>query len=125
MNNAWAGAYIFYGPGWLPEIIISLDTAKDLIPPTPWQKTLSVADVKNIAPFSTNDVFLYGNSMHDLERHLKVEFKITCEAQLCVLCQSRIGRMSQTIACSRNASFTHDTTAIISRHFISKPKFIC
>ena len=47
-----------------------------------------------------------------------------CEAQLCVLCQSGIGRLSHTVACSRNASFTHDTTAIISRHSISEPKFI-
>ena len=44
-----------------------------------------------------------------------------CEAQSCVLCRSHIiGRLSQTFACSRNASFPHDTTAIIS----SEPKFI-
>ena len=77
INNAWAGAYLFYGPGWLPEIIISLDTAEGLKPPTTWWTTLSAADVKKVIPFSTTDVFKDdGESMHDLERHLKVEFKI-------------------------------------------------
>ena len=52
LSNAWAGAYLFYGPGWLPEIIISLDTANGLKPPTPWWKALSVNNVKNTIPFS-------------------------------------------------------------------------
>ena len=77
LNNAWAGAYLFYGPGWLPVIIISLDRVIGLKAPTPWWKTLPVDDAKNIIPFSTDDVFKDdGNSMHDLECHLKVEFKI-------------------------------------------------
>ena len=60
----------------LQEIIISLDTANGLKPSTPWWKTFSLDDVKSIIPFSSDDVFSNGNSMHDLERHLKVEFKI-------------------------------------------------
>ena len=70
-------AYIFYGPGWLPEIIISLDTAKSLLPPTPWWETLSNANVKNIIPFCSDDVFFDSNHIHYLEHHLKVEFKMT------------------------------------------------
>ena len=77
LANAWAGAYIFYGPGWIPEIRISLDTTKGIKEPTTWWNTLSPEVVKNIIPFGPDDIFSEGeNSMHDLERHFRAEFKM-------------------------------------------------
>jgi hypothetical protein len=34
--HAWAGACTFYGPGWIPEITVSLDVSAGIAPPTAW-----------------------------------------------------------------------------------------
>jgi hypothetical protein len=44
-TNAWAGAYTFYGPGWLPEIVVCLDISTGISKPTLnggsiWDQTL-------------------------------------------------------------------------------------
>jgi hypothetical protein len=33
IQNAWAGAYVVYGPGWKPEIVIGLDISNGIAPP--------------------------------------------------------------------------------------------
>ena len=37
----------------------------------------------------------------------------SCEAQSCVLCQSRIGHLSPTAACPSHAPFTRDTRLLV------------
>ena len=77
MLTCWAGVYLFYGPavyGYLKSsfALIRLRVFKHLLhggKSSLW---------KSLLPFSIDDVFSDGGgaSMHDLERHLKVEFKI-------------------------------------------------
>jgi hypothetical protein len=72
LANAWAGAYVFYGPAWLPDTVISLDISKGLNKPSKWWTTLSDEARHNIIPFSLADLFSdTSDSMHDLERLLK------------------------------------------------------
>jgi hypothetical protein len=33
IQNAWAGAYVVYGPGWKPEIVIGLHISNGIAPP--------------------------------------------------------------------------------------------
>jgi hypothetical protein len=74
--NAWAGAYVFYGPGWKAERNICLDNTSGLARPTDWWKQLDPDDTK-ISPFLPSEIFSDDEgSMHDQERHLRIKFKI-------------------------------------------------
>jgi hypothetical protein len=75
--NAWAGAYVFYGPGWKAERNICLDITSGLLArPTDWWKQLDPDDT-NISPFLPSEIFSDDEgSMHDQERHLRIKFKI-------------------------------------------------
>jgi hypothetical protein len=75
--HAWAGAYTFYGPGWIPEIKVSLDTSAGIDAPTEWWKSLSFKEVNDIQPFQRDDIFADTKySMHDCERRLRIELGI-------------------------------------------------
>jgi hypothetical protein len=74
LANAWAGAYIFYGPGWLPEISVSLDVSAGIDNPTDWWNSLPSKDVYELQPFGKDEIFSDDcDSMHDRERHLRLE----------------------------------------------------
>jgi hypothetical protein len=76
MNAWWAGAYIFYAPGWKAERNICLDITFGLARPTDWWKQLDPDDTK-ISPFLSSEIFSDDEgSMHDQERHLQIKFKI-------------------------------------------------
>ena len=73
MTNIWAGAYTLFGSGWLPDI--SLDISKGISAPTPWWSSLRDEVVFSTTPFRSEDIFAYDpDSMHDLERHLRIKF---------------------------------------------------
>ena len=77
LTNAWAGAYTFYGPGWIPEVSVSLDISAGIAQSTPWWNTLLPSDLQELTPFGPDDIFSDDpGSMHDLERHLRNEFGI-------------------------------------------------
>jgi hypothetical protein len=83
LANAWAGAYVFCGPGWLPDTVISLDISKGLNKPSKWWTTLSDEARHNVIPFSSADLFSdTSDSMHDLERLLKKEFGLSSSSNL-------------------------------------------
>jgi hypothetical protein len=83
LANAWAGACVFHGPTWLPDIVISLDISKGLNKPSKWWTNLSAGAVDNIVPFSSADLFSdNSDSMHDLECLLKKEFGLASSRNL-------------------------------------------
>ena len=67
--NAWAGAYIFYGPAWNPQRVICLDISNGPAKPTNAWSQLSEEEKNNPTPFRPSEIFADNpRSMHDLER---------------------------------------------------------
>jgi hypothetical protein len=78
--NAWAGAYIFYGPGWKPEITVCLDVSSGIAKPTNWWNKIDRSEIQSIVPFSSSEIFDdQEGSMYDLERHLRIKFGINTD----------------------------------------------
>jgi hypothetical protein len=74
--NAWAGAYIFYGPAWNPQRVICLDISHGPAKPTNMWINLSEAET-NSAPFRPSEIFADNpRSMHDLERLYRSKLKL-------------------------------------------------
>jgi hypothetical protein len=75
VSNAWAGACIFCGPAWIPPI--SLDVSHGFDKPTDWWKSIRPEELEWIAPFDPSEAFAdTGDSVHDVEQHLKGVFGI-------------------------------------------------
>jgi hypothetical protein len=75
MQNAWAGAYVFYGPGWQPEVQVCLDISSGIAKPTIWWNKLDSKETASITQFRPSEIFSdNADSMHDLERHLRLKF---------------------------------------------------
>lgn len=70
-QNAWAGAYVVYGPGWKPERTVGLDISKGINLPTVWWKKIDFNEI-NVEPFLPYEIFSdEPGSMHNQEKHLK------------------------------------------------------
>jgi hypothetical protein len=83
IQNAWAGAYIFYGPRWKPEINLCFDISSGIAKPTDWWTTIARAEILPISPFRPSEIFSDdAGSMHDLERHLRNKFGINTDKHL-------------------------------------------
>ena len=77
LANAWAGAYIFYGPVWEPHRLICLDISNGPAPPTNMWNNLSKDVTTNSSPFRPSEIFADNpRSMHDLERHLRTKLNL-------------------------------------------------
>jgi hypothetical protein len=77
LANAWAGAYIFYGPVWNPQHIICLDVTHGTAKPTSMWNNLNDDITSNSTPFRHSEIFADNpRSMHDLERHLRIKLKL-------------------------------------------------
>lgn len=82
IQNAWAGAYVVYGPGWKTDIVIDLDILSGIASPTAWWKNLNHDEI-HLAPFLPSEIFSdSAGSMHDEERRLKIAFGINSHGKL-------------------------------------------
>ena len=75
IQNAWAGAYTFYGPGWKPEVVVILDITNGLSKPTPWWNKIDPVEIQSVAPFKESEIFSDDpESLHDVEGRYRIKF---------------------------------------------------